>query len=73
MAKQEIVYRDNNSKLVNVEFDSFEEALPLIQILDRQNTHYDWYELRYGRWIDASAVEVLQDEDISRYIVGQVA
>lgn len=73
MAKQEIVYRNNEGKLVNAEFDSFEQAWPLIRRLDRKNVSYDWQELVNGQWRDASEVTVLQDEDISRYIVGQVA
>jgi hypothetical protein len=73
MVKTEIVYRDNNGKLVNEVFSSFEAAWPLISRLDRQNVHYDWYELRNGQWVEASEVSVMQDEDITRYIVGQVA
>lgn len=73
--KTEIVYYDNNGVLQNAEFDSFEQAYPLIEKLDRQNVYYDWQEFRNGRWMDASEVEVLQDEDddISRYIAGQAA
>jgi hypothetical protein len=73
MTRQEIVYRDNNGVMKNVEFESFEKALPLINKLDRQNKHYDWYEFVGGQWHDATEVTVLQGEDISRYIAGQVA
>jgi len=61
MAKQEIVYRNSEGKLVNAEFDSFEQAWPLIRSLDRQNISYDWYEFRNGQWRDASEVTVLQE------------
>jgi len=50
----EIVYRDENGKLVNKVFESFEQPYPLIKMLDQQNAHYDWYELRGGRWIEVS-------------------
>lgn len=74
MAKQAISYRDNNGTMQNKEFASFEAAWPLISKLDRQNVHYEWYELVNGQWRDASEVTVLQDPDnISRYIAGQVA
>jgi len=72
MSKQEIVYRDSEGVLRNAEFESFEQAWPLIRNLDRQNASYDWYELVNDEWVDASDVMAL-DEDITRYIVGQVA
>jgi len=76
MAKQEIVYRNKEGVLQNEVFDSFEQALPLIDKLDRQNASYDWYECVNGRWIEASEVTVLQDDDgeeIAAYIAGRVA
>jgi hypothetical protein len=73
MVRTEIVYRNAEGTLVNKVFESFEAAWPLINRLDCANVHYDWYELRNGQWVEASAVTVLQDEDVSRYIVGQVA
>jgi hypothetical protein len=63
MAKQEIVYRDINGAMRNAEFDSFDQAMPLIDKLDRQNASYDWYECVNGRWVDASEVRVMQDPD----------
>ena len=71
MAKTEIVYRNFEGELINKVFESFEAASGLISYLDRQNVGYDWYEFRNGEWVDASDVTVMQDEDISRYLVGQ--
>ena len=76
MARTEIVYRDNNDVVQDKVFASFEEALPLISKLDRQNAHYEWYELRNGQWVDASEVSVMQDEDgddVTAYLTGKVA